>query len=208
MNEPKPIFKNGIRILRPWEYDTLISTIEKRKRKRKYKYVEIIHALLYTGMRYVELQRFMMHPDWFDKATRTIFLPKEASRKKKRTMKERYVYLSSQGVIHVEVFLRYVDNLPIRQGFDRQLHRFSTDTNLEGISLKTFRKTWESWLVVSYPTLLPLIAMSQGHTLITAMEHYLNLPFTKEDIEEIKIRTAGWSGLKGMKGGDEYGGKH
>ena len=66
----------------------------------------------------------------------------------------------------------------------------------KGLSVKTFRKTWESWLVVSYSHALPLIAMSQGHTLITAMNHYLNLPFTKEDVEEIKIRTAGWSGAK------------
>ncbi len=190
--ELRPIIKNGIRILRPKEYDSLLEAIYRKN--GKYHYREIINALLYTGMRYVELQRFMEHKDWFDKRTRSIYLPPEASRKKKRTLRERYVYLSTQGLIHVENFILYVDRLPGRETLDNTLRLWGRKSELgdNGISVKTFRKTWESWLVVSYPTAFPLIAMSQGHTLITAMEHYLNLPFTKEDVEEIKLRTAGW----------------
>jgi integrase len=192
----RAIIKNGIRILRPAEYDMLLDTIQRKR--GKYRYREIINALLYTGMRYIELQRFQQHPEWFDKKTRSIYLPPEASRKKKRTMKERYVYLSTQGIIHVENFILYVDKMPDRVSLNNILRYWGKKSGLgdKGISVKTFRKTWESWLVVSYPTVLPLIAMSQGHTLITAMNHYLNLPFTKDDIEEIKVRTAGWSGFR------------
>ena len=193
----QPIIKNGIRILRPKEYDALLDTIYRKN--LKYKYREIINALLYTGMRYVELQRFQKHPEWFDKKTRSIYLPPEASRKKKRTMKERYVYLSTQGITHVENFIFYVDKTPLRETLDNLLTFWGKKAGLGRISVKTFRKTWESWLVVSYPNALSLIAMSQGHTLFTAMNHYLNLPFTDEDIEEIKVRTAGWSGFRGVK---------
>ena len=194
----RAIIKNGVRILRPAEYDMLLDTIYRRR--GKYRYREIINALLYTGMRYIELQRFREHPEWFDKKTRSIYLPPEASKKRKRTMRERYVYLSTQGIIHVENFILYVEDMPDRVTLNNTLRYWGKKSGLgeKGISVKTFRKTWESWLVVSYPTALPLIAMSQGHTLITAMQHYLNLPFTKEDIEEIKIRTAGWSGFRGV----------
>jgi len=188
----RPIIKNGIRILRPREYDSLLGEI--RRKNGKYHYREILNALLYTGMRYVELQRFMEHKEWFDRRTRSIYLPPEASRKKKRTMRERYVYLSTQGLIHVENFILYVEAMPDRRTMDNTLRYWGKKVGLGegGISAKTFRKTWESWLVVSYPNAFPLIAMSQGHTLITAMEHYLNLPFTEEDVEEIKLRAAGW----------------
>ena len=195
------IIKRGIRILRPSEYDSLLEAIYRKN--GKYHYREILNALLYTGMRYVELQRFHAHPNWFDKKAKAIYLPPEASRKKKRTMRERWVYLSTQGITHVENFILYVDKLPRRETLDNTIRLWGRNSGLgdKGFSVKTFRKTWESWLVVSYPTALPLIAMSQGHTLFTAMEHYLNIPFTKEDIEEIKIRTAGWSGLRKI-GGD------
>ena len=192
----RPIIKNGIRILRPTEYDSLLEAIQRKN--GKYHYREIMNALLYTGMRYVELQRFMENKDWFDRRTRSIYLPPEASRKKKRTMRERYAYLSTQGLIHVDNFRLYVDAMPQREVMDNTLRIWGKKTGLgeRGITVKSFRKTWESWLVVSYPMALPLIAMSQGHTLFTAMEHYLNLPFTREDIEEIRIRTVGWGGIK------------
>ncbi len=190
----RAIIKQGTRILRPFEYDTLIDTI--KREVTKYNYREIINALLYTGMRYVELQRFHEHPDWFDKKSMTIYLPPEASRKKKRKMRDRYVYLSSQGVIHVENFNRYVKRLPSREFLNTMLRFWGNKAGLGNISVKTFRKTWESYLVVSYPNLIPLIVMSQGHTEMVSMRHYLNLPFTKEDVEEIKIRTAGWGGAR------------
>ena len=192
----RSIIKGRIRILRPYEYDSLLDAIYRKNTKHRYR--EILNALLFTGMRYVEFQRFMKNKDWFDKKTRSIYLPPEASRKKKRTMKERYVYLSTQGLIHVENFVLYVEQMPDRVSLNNIIRYWGKKAGLgdTGQSVKTFRKTWESWLVVSYPNYLPHIAMSQGHTLITAINHYLNLPFTKEDVEEIKLRTAGWLRMK------------
>jgi hypothetical protein len=68
----------------------------------------------------------------------------------------------------------------------------------EGLSSKTLRKTYESWLVQALviqgrqPSALGLIAKSFGHTESTAIAFYINLDFTRVDIEQIGIRTSGW----------------
>ncbi|EQD73940.1 site-specific recombinase, phage integrase family, partial [mine drainage metagenome] len=46
---------------------------------------------------------------------------------------------------------------------------------------KTFRKTWESWLVFYYPDKALQIALSQCHTTVTQYEHYVNIPFEEYD---------------------------
>ena len=61
-----------------------------------------------------------------------------------------------------------------------------------GLGPKTFRKTWESWLVSSYPERLAEITMSQGHTILTSMGHYLNMPFTPEDKQGIRPYVEGF----------------
>ena len=60
------------------------------------------------------------------------------------------------------------------------------------VSVKTFRKTYESWLVVTYPESIPLIAMCQGHSEPTAMKYYLNIPFDKDEKKEIREHLVGW----------------
>ena len=125
-----------------------------------------------------------------------IHLPREASKKKKRVYPERYVYLSSQGSVHIKNFIKYVDDVPKRVMANKIL-RYSGIKSIgeRGLSVKTFRKTWESWLVASYPNAIPIIMMSQGHTDRVSIMHYLNIPFTQEERSEIRIRTAGWSGI-------------
>ena len=46
---------------------------------------------------------------------------------------------------------------------------------------KTLRKSWECWLVASYPERVLEVFLSQGHTQMTALSHYLGLPFTQGD---------------------------
>ena len=189
------ILKNGTRILTPSEVDSLFDSLCE-ERKCKHKWYEIFNALLYTGMRYVELQRFHEHPEWFLKNRMVIHLPREATKKKKRVYLERYVYLSSQGMVHITNFLKYVDEIPSRTIANKILRSAGASSIGEkGLSAKTFRKTWESWLVASYPNAIPIIMMSQGHTDRVSIMHYLNIPFTREERREIEIRTAGWSGV-------------
>lgn len=64
--------------------------------------------------------------------------------------------------------------------------------NVWGLSVKSFRKSWESWLTVTYDDRLPLISLSQGHETETAMRHYWGLPFTSEEKQDIKSMVEGW----------------
>jgi len=183
----QPILKGGVRILRPSEYELLRSAIPKL-------YLQVIlDTALFTGMRWVELQRFQRHPEWYS-ADGYIYLPKEASRKKKRIMKDRYVYLSARGKTAVDFFLRLKKRVPSRRAWNENLKRWAekAEINPEGLCAKTTRKTWESWLMTAYPDRAVLIAMNQGHTELVSMEHYLNLPFSRDDIEKIKEYTYGW----------------
>lgn len=183
--------KNGVAILTPGEYDGLRSAV-------KPEFKILLDVLLFTGMRYEEIKKLQKHQEWYDTKKKIIYLPREADKKKKRVSPSRYVYLSSYGNWIVERF--FDDNTkpyPTYQVFDENLKRWSKKALLKllngvSISVKTFRKTWECWLVCSYPERLPLIAMSQGHTELIAMNHYLNIPFSPEEIKAIKEKTNGW----------------
>ena len=93
----KPIIRQKTRVLRPKEFKALLDGCPKTD------YRTMLQTLLYTGMRYVELQRFQKYPSWFDGDF--IHLPQEASRKKLRTQKERWVRLNQQGKMIVEYLL-------------------------------------------------------------------------------------------------------
>ncbi len=183
-----PILKSGVRILRPTEYESLREAIPKLHHRL------IVEALLFTGMRWVELVRFKDNPAWYDSQGGYIYLPPEASRKKERTMRDRYIYLSAQGRGVIPMFLKVREKIPSRIAMNENLKRWAVAGGIDpiGISVKTFRKTWESWLMASFPDKALLIAMSQGHTQLTAMNHYLNLPFSPQDMERIRSYTQGW----------------
>jgi len=59
----------------------------------------------------------------------------------------------------------FLHNRTSRIAFDKWLaYNFPL---IVGLSAKTFRKTWESWLLFSYPDKAMEIALSQGHTELT-----------------------------------------
>ena len=74
----------------------------------------------------------------------------------------------------------HIHPLPDLPALDMKLRRLSKRI-LEGVAInnKSFRKTWESWLVFYYPDKALQIALSQGHTTTTQYEHYLNIPFER-----------------------------
>lgn len=181
------ILKNGIRILTPREFDALHTAITKPD------YKTLLTSALNTGMRYVELQRLQSRQEWLDPDRRCIHLPKEASRKKRRTMPDRYVYLCPPIVLQMQLFFK-VRLLPRIQQWNTLLARWAIGAGIgkEGVSSKMTRKTWECWLAVSYPDRLAQIAMNQGHTQLVALQHYLQMPFDAQEKVEIRNRTAGW----------------
>jgi len=182
----KPIIRMGTRILRPNEWKALLDGCP------KVDYKTILQTLLYTGMRFVELKRFQEYPSWYDGDF--VHLPKEASRKKKRTQRERWVRLNNQGKMIVQYFTQLKRPVPSYQSWNENLKCWCNRANLdpEGISVKTTRKTWESWLMFFYPQQMALITLSQGHTQLISLQHYLNMPFTESDRVEIKNYVEGW----------------
>ena len=182
----EPIMLNGVRILRPDEYERIRSVVPKPQ------YKIMLQTLLYTGMRYIETQRFHKHKGWY--RGEFIHLPKEAVHKNKRTQLERYVRLNEQGRMAVEQFLYCKNNLPTVQAWGQNMKRWAKYGNLRplGLCAKTTRKTWESWLVYYYPERAINVAKSQGHNLDTQYEHYLNMPFTDIDKFQMKKYVEGW----------------
>jgi len=177
------IYKTGVRIFRPCEIKKLIEAIPKGEFKDKFE------ALLFTGMRYEEMRWLFKHKDAF--TGETIHL---ISTKIKALHKERYVRLNNNGKRAIERFLRSKRNLPTRDGWNQNLLRWAklAGIDTDGISSKSTRKTWESWLVSTYPDKAILIFLSIGHSDKVSMEYYLMLPFSEKDKEDMKYFTDGW----------------
>lgn len=180
-----PILKGGVRILRPCEYELLRRGAEKLANQVR------LDALLLTGLRYVEAQRLREHPEWFD--GKFIHLPEYAQLKAKRRQRERWVRLNPQGQQILPFFFKGPP-LPSWKAWSEALRRWAARANLDpaGLGPKTTRKTWESWLVAAYPERITEIFLSQGHTELTSLKHYLNLPFTEVDRLEMRKWTLGW----------------
>jgi len=177
------IKKNGIAILRPWQFKKLYNVIPKQEHKDK------LEALLYTGCRYTELQWLYKNPSAFK--GNTILMP---SKKAEVRHKDRYIRLNINGQRAVMYFLRSKKNLPAHTGWDENLNRWCDKAGIDstGVSCKTTRRTWESWLATRYPHNFQQIFLSQGHTEQVSLEYYLMLPFNESDTKEMKFYTDGW----------------
>lgn len=180
------IVRMGVRILRPKEYEAVLSCCTKPHHRT------MLQTLLYTGMRYIELQRFQKYPSWF--TGDFIHLPRMADRKVKRTQPERWVRLNQQGKMIVEYFRQVKEPLPAYQNWRDNMKRWAERAGLssEGMGCKTLRKTYESWLMFYYPGYMADITLSQGHDTITSIKHYLNMPFTEVDNLQMKNYVEGW----------------
>lgn len=166
--------KRSSRILRPEEFEKI------RAVAKPYQQLWL-DALLTTGMRYEELILFQKNATWLDKSF--IHLPNEANRKKK-VLRQRSVRLSRWGQTIIPLFLSNSKPLPNRAGIRNDLLTWARQAGIptEGISSKMFRKTWESWITIKYPTVNPkIILLSQGHNDFVALNYYLSVPFTEED---------------------------
>jgi len=203
-NGKSPIMRMRVRILRPGECKQLIEAIPKQE------YKALFRAMLFTGMRYIEMQRLQKHPSWFD--GEFINLPKESVHKHMRTQLERSVRLNPIGRMAIEHFLQCRIVLPSYQswvcnlacwGYHAKLHgaekyintkqkNHRTEYLCEGLGSKTTRKTYESWLVFYYPNRLTEVLLSQGHDHLTSVKHYLNMPFNEHDRIDMKDFVEGW----------------
>ncbi len=190
-NEKGEVIEPGqcIAVLTPDEFDSLLDVV-------KPKFADLLEVALYTGARYAELGR--LKPEWFDFKAKTLEIPPSADRKVKRRHRGRNVHLSDKGTDVLRRYFRDKDRpkFPTIISWNYNLERWAkwAELSLGEASLcsKSFRKTWESWLAITFPEKLPLVSMSQGHTQATAMEFYLNLSFNKDEKQQIKHRVNGF----------------
>ena len=181
-----PLIKQNTRIFRPSEYKLVVGAIPKQDHRT------MVNALLLTGMRYVEMQRFQSNPQWFD--GEFIHLPDYAQKKHKRKQKSRVIILNSLGKQIIPYFLQLDKKLPCSETWKTNLRRWTINTGLspDSVGVKTTRKTWESWLLSKYPTRVMEITLSQGHTSITSIQHYMGVGFNDIDKLQMDEYIGGW----------------
>jgi integrase len=143
-------------------------------------------------MRYEEAKILKDNPDMFEREK--IHLTPIAIKKEKIKIKERWITLTPLARKIVEDYLKVKKPLPHWNTWRENLVRWSKLAKMDSkcMSVKTTRKTWESWLATYYPTKLDIIYLNQGHTSVIALKHYLNLPFTQKDKSEMFEFVAGW----------------
>ena len=174
------IIKVKVRILRPSEYKVIRESVKRDKQI-------LLDSLLLTGMRYEELLRLRTNPDWL--SGKFIYLPDWAEKKAKRKQKQRTVNLSIMGRSVLPQLFEV--KTPSRSAFDKWLHY--NFLLIEGLSAKSFRKTYGSWLLSLYPERLMDIALSQGHDELTELNHYAKNGFDDRDKIEMREFVEGWT---------------
>jgi len=206
MNELEKFYVKGVRILSPFDYDKLYEVVPKIHHKT------ILDVCLWTGMRYVEVQRLYEHPEWIMKNRNCIFLPEEAQLKAKRRQLQRYIYPIPPQLTSILPYFFGNPAPPAQDNWNENLKRWALkagivereqfhencNTNLrvisgfKGISSKMTRKTIESWM---FAIRIPEneICLRQGHDRATSLKHYQGLPFTPYEKGEIFTRLNSWN---------------
>ncbi len=139
---------------------------------------------LLLGARYKECVRIQNNPSWYDGEKYVHIEEKKA----KRIAPRRAIRLSNRGINLIEYFFNNEKKLPSVQHFDKKMKEWSTKAGLgnAGVSARSLRKTWESWLVAYYPNQISAIYSSQGHSELTSLQCYQNIGFVSDDITKMK----------------------
>lgn len=198
---------HGVRILTPREYESLLNQIHKSS------LVKLVRVLMLTGMRYEEVRKLKENPDQFNEVDRSVWV---RSGKLKAKSPERYVPLTEAGTLAMKAFLsdkrtKYPPasvmsiNLtswaakagltPILEGQMKDLSGANVGKkrkNVYGMSVKTFRCSWENWLLMIYPGRIMDIMKAQGHDVTTSSNNYAGAVFTANDVERIRAYVADW----------------
>jgi len=185
------LYVRNIRILTPSEYKQLREAIPKDR------YKTIFDILMITGMRFIELKRLYYHKEWYNEKRNLIHLPEEAQQKHKRTQQERTIHPLPSMFNYLLRDLWNGKPLPAQTTFDKDLQRWARYAGMSpyGISVKTSRKTIESWCVAaSVP--ITSVCLRQGHDNLTSMRHYQGLAFSDNELNDIKKILTEWSILR------------
>jgi integrase len=185
------LYVNDVRVLTPYEYKRLKDAIPKER------YKTVFDILMITGMRYVELARLYNCKQWYNEKRNLIHLPEEAQQKHKRTQQERTIHPLPSMFNYLLRDLWNGAKLPAQTTFNKDLQRWAklAGINPYGISVKTSRKTIESWCVAA-GILESTVCLRQGHDSLTSMKHYQGLAFSDDELRDIKKILTEWSILR------------
>ena len=187
---------NGSRVLTPDEATRIRAVIEKPSSRILY------DLMLQTGLRLSEVKQLRDNPAIFDEERRTITIK---SGKAKASQISRNVCLSTKGMQAVVAYLKLPSVPSSPHVWQANLIRWAQRARIQalpgqeqsgnpcGITVRTTRKTWESWLLAEFPDKVINITLSQGHTETTALRHYFNISFTPQERETIKDEVHGWN---------------
>jgi len=187
---------NGSRVLTPTEASAIRSVISKPSSRI------LFDLLLYTGLRFAEVRQIADNPVIFDEERGTLSI---RSMKPSATQAARNVILGEKGAAAVREFIASGRKIPshvttwqnnliawCKAARLSPLPTVPEKGNPYGITARTTRKTWESWLLAACPDQIVRITLSQGHSETVALRHYLNVSFTAAEKETIKAEVVGW----------------
>jgi len=185
------LYVKDVRILTPKEYDAIKAVIPSERHKTMFE------ILLITGLRYAEFLRLHNNKAWYNETRNIIHLPEEAQLKHKRKQPERTIHPLPFGF---RLYMRQFwtdDKPPLEATWNKNLQRWATKAGLNpfGMSVKTTRKTIESWQIAAG---IPesTVCLRAGHDSVTSMKHYQGLAFTEDELRDIKKKLTEWGILK------------
>ncbi|MDQ1252554.1 MAG: hypothetical protein QG646_1675 [Euryarchaeota archaeon] len=186
-SEALHFYVKDVRILIPTEYEKIKAAIPKEKHRT------ILDILLITGMRYAEVLRLYDHKEWYNEKRNIIHLPEEAQRKHKRRQLERTIHpLPSMFNYMLKDFWQACKP-PLESTWNKNLQRWALKAGIKpyGLSVKSSRKTLESWLIAS-GVVESTVCLRQGHDSLTSMRHYQGLAFSEDELRDIKKQLTAW----------------
>jgi len=185
------LYVRDIRILTPKEYESIRVVIPMEAHKT------IFDILMITGMRYAEMLRVYEHKEWYNEKRNLIHLPEEAQRKHKRRQLERTIHpLPGIFSYMIKAFWQ-ARKPPLEATWNQNLQGWAklAGINPYGLSVKTTRKTIESWSIAA-GLIESTVCLRQGHDSLTSMRHYQGLAFSDDELRDIKKQLTAWGLLK------------
>lgn len=201
-------FIDGRRILTPDEVFSLYRSAAKDETRSR------LMFLVATGMRWKELNAFLLNPEWYVPERYVIHYKSDKAWNRERIFPDRDIYLSYFDAYWVDYFIKshlpiYRKNKPsamdkmitLQHGrFDERLWVWSQQSGIgrEGMSVSSIRKTRFAWLLHAFPECQDIIQRSLNHDPYNKgiaddpIESYLSIPFSSRDREMIAAILSGW----------------
>ena len=185
------LYVKDVRILTPGEYEAIKAVIPSERHKTMFE------ILLITGLRYAEFLRLYNNKAWYNESRNIIHLPEEAQLKSKRKQPERTVHPLPFGFSYFMKAFWNGEKPPLEATWNKNLQRWASLAGLNpyGLSVKTTRKTIESWQIAAG---IPesTVCLRAGHDSVTSMKHYQGLAFSEDELRDVKKKLTEWGILK------------